>query len=61
MRPLHLIVASVTGASFGINAVKYAVPALLALGGSTASQIGVFAASVSAAWPVFGLFAGLLL
>jgi|GEM_PF-4926504 len=61
MRPLHLIVASVTGASFGINAVKYAVPALLALAGSSASQIGVFAASVSAAWPVFGLFAGLLL
>ncbi|WP_119272262.1 MFS transporter [Taklimakanibacter deserti] len=61
MRPLHLIVASVTGASFGINAVKYAVPALLALAGSSASQIGVFAASVTAAWPVLGLFAGLLL
>jgi MFS family permease len=61
MRPLHLIVASVTGASFGINAVKHAVPALMALAGSTASQVGVFAASVTAAWPVFGLFAGLLL
>lgn len=61
MRPLHLIVASVTGASFGINAVKYAVPALLALAGSTTSGIGVFAASVTAAWPVLGLFAGLLL
>lgn len=61
MRPLHLIVASVTGAAFGINAVKYAVPAVLALAGSTTSEIGVFAASVSAAWPVFGLFAGLLL
>jgi MFS family permease len=61
MRPLHLIVASVTGASFGINAVKYAVPALLALGGAKASHISVFAASVSAAWPVFGLLAGLLL
>jgi MFS family permease len=61
MRPLHLIVASVTGASFGINAVKYAIPALLALAGSTTSQISVFAASVSAAWPVFGLLAGLLL
>lgn len=60
-RPLHLIVASVTGAGFGINAVKYAIPALLALAGSAPSQIGAFTASVAAAWPVFGLFAGLLL
>ncbi|WP_119387994.1 MFS transporter [Taklimakanibacter lacteus] len=61
MRPLHLIVASVTGAGFGINAVKYAVPALLALGGSAPSAIGMFAASVAAAWPAFGLLAGLIL
>ncbi len=37
-RPLHLIVASVTGAGFGINAVKYAIPALLALAGSAPSH-----------------------
>jgi MFS family permease len=61
MRPLHLIVASVTGASFGINAVKYAVPALLAVAGSAPSAIGAFTASVAAAWPIFGLLAGLLL
>ena len=60
-RPLHLLVASVTGAGFGINAVKYAIPALLALAGSAPSQIGAFTSSVAAAWPVFGLFAGLLL
>ncbi len=58
--PLRLLTLSMGGTAIGLGAVKLALPASVALAGGGPGAVGTVSVALTLAWPLFGLFSGLL-
>jgi len=58
--PLRLLALSMGGTAVGLGAVKLALPASVALAGGGPGAVATVTVALTLAWPLFGLFSGLL-
>jgi predicted MFS family arabinose efflux permease len=59
-RPLHLLTVSMGGTAIALGAVKLALPTSVALAGGGPGEVATVTVALTLAWPLFGLFSGLL-
>ena len=58
--PLRLLALSMGSTAIGLGAVKLALPASVALAGGGPGAVASVTVALTLAWPLFGLFSGLL-
>ena len=59
-RPLYLLTTSMGGTAVALGAVKLALPTSVALAGGGPGEVATVTVALTLAWPLFGLFSGLL-
>ncbi len=59
-KPLRLLALSMGGTAIALGAAKLALPASVALAGGGPGEVATVTVALTLAWPLFGLFSGLL-